>query len=66
MSKKKEKPKVGDKVIYPVTGTKGRIVEIRKMNRKLWALIEPVYVWVDITKLRKINEIKQEDQAPQI
>ncbi|MCS7365959.1 MAG: DUF2098 family protein [archaeon GB-1867-035] len=61
MGREKQKLEIGDRVIYPVTETKGRIVEIRKINGKKWALIEPVYVWIELTKLKKIEETKQED-----
>lgn len=56
MRGKRQKPEIGDEVVYPVTGTRGKILEIKKMNGKQWALIEPIYVWIDITKLIKINK----------
>lgn len=65
MTKKRQKLEVGDKVMYPVTGTKGKIVEIKKIGKKKWALIKPIYVWIEVTKLVKISETKQENPAHQ-
>ncbi|MCS7385589.1 MAG: DUF2098 family protein [archaeon GB-1867-005] len=63
MRRQRRKIRIGDRVEYQVTGTRGVVVKLKRIKGKYWALIDPIKMWIDTSKLVLIEEAKGELQA---
>ena len=50
-------------VEYPVTGTRGTVVKLKRAKGKTWALIEPICMWIEVSKLILVERAREESQA---